>query len=81
MRSIIGLAERGDKTQIATVMLAARYHAWFAVFAGTTLGAMLANGPVVWFGERITRRVPIRIVHMVSAAIFAGLGVAALVWG
>jgi len=75
------LAEMGDKTQIATVMLAARYHAWFAVVAGTTAGMMLANGPVVWFGERITRRVPIRIVHMVSAAIFAGLGVAALVWG
>ena len=75
------LAEMGDKTQIATVMLAARYHVWFAVVMGTTLGMMLANTPVVWFGERITRRVPIRVVHMVSAVIFAGLGVAALVWG
>ena len=75
------LAEMGDKTQIATVMLAARYHAWFSVVAGTTLGMMLANAPAVWFGERITRRVPIKVVHMVSAVIFAALGVTALVWG
>jgi len=75
------LAEMGDKTQIATVMLAARYHVWFAVVAGTTLGMMLANAPVVWFGERITRRVPIKVVHIVSAVVFAGLGVTALVWG
>lgn len=74
------LAEMGDKTQIATVMLAARYHAWLAVVAGTTLGMMLANAPVVWFSERITRRVPLHVVHVVSAVIFAGLGVTALVW-
>jgi putative Ca2+/H+ antiporter (TMEM165/GDT1 family) len=72
------LAEMGDKTQVATVMLAARYQAWFAVVCGTTLGMMLANAPVVWFGDRVTRRVPIRVVHLVSAAIFAALGVAAL---
>jgi Ca2+/H+ antiporter, TMEM165/GDT1 family len=72
------LAEMGDKTQVATVMLAAQYKALFAVVAGTTLGIMLANAPVVWFGDRVTRRVPIRIVHLVSAAIFAALGVAAL---
>ncbi|MDB5913957.1 MAG: hypothetical protein JWP22_2632, partial [Ramlibacter sp.] len=47
------LAEMGDKTQIATIMLAARFDAWAAVVAGTTLGMMLANAPVVWFGERI----------------------------
>jgi putative Ca2+/H+ antiporter (TMEM165/GDT1 family) len=75
------LAEMGDKTQVATVMLAARYNVWFPVVAGTTLGMMLANAPVVWFGDRVTRSVPIRVVHLVSAAIFAGLGVAALVWG
>ena len=75
------LAEMGDKTQIATVMLAARYDVWLPVVLGTTLGMMLANAPVVWFGDRIMRRVPIRVVHIVSAAIFAGLGVAALVWG
>ena len=72
------LAEMGDKTQIATVMLAARYDAYVAVVAGTTLGMMLANAPVVWLGERITRRVPIRLVHRVSAAVFVLLGVAAL---
>ena len=75
------LAEMGDKTQIATVMLAARYHAWFSVVAGTTLGMMMANAPVVWFGERITRRVPLNVVRAVSAVLFAGLGVAALAWG
>jgi Ca2+/H+ antiporter, TMEM165/GDT1 family len=73
------LAEMGDKTQIATVMLAARYQAWLAVVTGTTLGMMLANAPVVWLGERITRLVPLRIVHLVSAVIFAVLGVAAFV--
>ena len=73
------LAEMGDKTQIATVMLAAQYQAWLAVVAGTTLGMMLANAPVVWLGERLTRRIPIRLVHAVSAAIFAVLGVLVLV--
>jgi Ca2+/H+ antiporter, TMEM165/GDT1 family len=71
------LAEMGDKTQVATVMLAARYSAWATVVAGTTLGMMLANAPVVWFGDRLTRLVPIRVVHLVSAAIFVALGIAA----
>ena len=77
------LAEMGDKTQIATVMLAARYPEYLLwVVAGTTLGMMLANAPVVWLGERITRKVPIRTVHLVSALIFAVLGVLALTgWG
>jgi putative Ca2+/H+ antiporter (TMEM165/GDT1 family) len=76
------LAEMGDKTQIATVMLAAQYNAWFAVVAGTTLGMMLANAPVVWFGDAITKRVPLRLVHIISAVIFAVLGVIALSgWG
>jgi Ca2+/H+ antiporter, TMEM165/GDT1 family len=76
------LAEMGDKTQVATVMLAAQYQAWFWVVAGTTLGMMLANAPVVWFGDAVTRRVPIRIVHLVSALIFGALGVAAIAgWG
>lgn len=72
------VAEMGDKTQIATVMLAAQYNAWAWVVAGTTLGMMLANAPVVWLGEAITRRVPIALVHKVSALIFAVLGVSAL---
>jgi putative Ca2+/H+ antiporter (TMEM165/GDT1 family) len=77
------LAEMGDKTQIATVVLAARYadaYAW--VVLGTTLGMMLANAPVVWLGERIVKRVPIKLVHGVSAALFMLLGVGALIgWG
>ena len=72
------LAEMGDKTQIATVMLAAQYKAYLWVVAGTTLGMMLANAPVVWLGERITRRVPIRAVHVISAVIFLALGLFAL---
>ena len=72
------LAEMGDKTQVATVMLAARFDAWAAVVAGTTLGMLLANAPVVWFGERITRRLPIRAVHVVGALVFVVLGGIAL---
>jgi putative Ca2+/H+ antiporter (TMEM165/GDT1 family) len=72
------LAEMGDKTQVATVMLAARFDAWASVVTGTTLGMMLANAPVVWFGDRIVRKVPIRLVHVVSAVIFLVLGAAAL---
>ena len=72
------LAEMGDKTQIATVMLAARYNAYISVVAGTTLGMMLANVPVVWLGERMTRRLPLRLVHVVCALVFLGLGLLAL---
>jgi putative Ca2+/H+ antiporter (TMEM165/GDT1 family) len=68
----------GDKTQIATVMLAAQYQAFVWVVLGTTLGMLLANAPVVWLGNKLVRRVPIRLVHGVSAAIFAALGVLAL---
>jgi Ca2+/H+ antiporter, TMEM165/GDT1 family len=72
------LVEMGDKTQIATVALAARYDSVVAVVAGTTLGMMLANAPAVWLGDRLLRRVPIRLVHAVAAALFAVLGVLAL---
>ena len=72
------LAEMGDKTQVATVMLAARYDALLQVVLGTTLGMMLANVPVVWLGERLTRRLPIALVHRISALIFAVLGLLAL---
>ena len=73
------LAEMGDKTQIATVVLAARFDAWAPWWLGTTLGMMIANAPVVWLGERIMRRVPIRLVHAIGAVIFLVLGVLALV--
>ena len=72
------LAEMGDKTQIATVMLAARYDAYFWVVTGTTLGMMLANAPVVWLGSRFMHLIPLRVVHIVSALVFAGLGLLAL---
>ena len=72
------LAEMGDKTQVATVALAAQYQAFVAVVTGTTLGMMLANVPVVLLGDRIAHRMPVRLVHAVAAAIFAGLGVATL---
>ncbi len=72
------LAEMGDKTQIATVMLAAQYNNWGWVVAGTTTGMMLADAPVVWLGDKITKLVPLRVVHVTSAAIFTVLGVIAL---
>ena len=72
------LAEMGDKTQIATVMLAARFDALAAVVLGTTLGMMLANVPAVLLGDRVLRWVPVRRVHLAAALVFAGLGVAVL---
>ena len=72
------LAEMGDKTQIATVALAAQYAAFTAVVLGTTLGMMIANAPAVLLGERITRVLPIRLIHGVAAAIFLVLGLLAL---
>jgi len=75
------LAEMGDKTQVATVALAARYDAFTAVVAGTTLGMMIANVPAVILGDRIAGRMPVRLVHGVAALIFAALGIAVLIWG
>ena len=72
------LAEMGDKTQIATVALAARFHDLAAVVLGTTLGMMLANVPAVFLGERIARMVSMRLVHGVAALIFAILGLLTL---
>lgn len=72
------IAEMGDKTQIATVVLAARYDSFIAVVAGTTLGMMIANVPAVLLGERITRILPIALVHRIAAGVFAVLGVLAL---
>ncbi len=72
------LAEMGDKTQIATIALAAQYQAFVAVVAGTTLGMMIANVPAVLLGDRIAHRMPVRLVHGIAAAIFAVLGIATL---
>ncbi|MBU3693761.1 MAG: TMEM165/GDT1 family protein [Rhodocyclaceae bacterium] len=72
------LAEMGDKTQVATVALAAHYGAPLAVVAGTTLGMLVADVPAVFLGDRFSARIPMRLVHGVAAAIFALLGLATL---
>jgi len=72
------LAEMGDKTQIATVALAARYPDLLAVVLGTTLGMMIANVPAVLLGDQISKRMSMNLVHGVAAAIFAVLGVLTL---
>ena len=75
------LVEIGDKTQIATVALAARFDSLVAVVMGTTVGMILANAPVAFFGEALAKRLPVRAVHMVAALVFAALGVGVLVFG
>ena len=72
------LAEMGDKTQVATVALAAQYQAFVPVVIGTTVGMMIANVPAVVLGERIAHRMPVRLVHAVAAGIFGVLGVLTL---
>lgn len=68
------LAEMGDKTQIVTVALDARFHEFFGVVAGTTLGMMLANVPVIYLGHRFADRLPTKAVHILAAVIFVVLG-------
>lgn len=75
------LVEIGDKTQIATVALAARFESLGAVVMGTTVGMLLANVPVAFFGEALAKRLPVRTVHRVAALVFAALGVGVLVFG
>jgi putative Ca2+/H+ antiporter (TMEM165/GDT1 family) len=72
------IVEIGDKTQIATVALAARFQSLLAVTAGTTTGMLLANVPVVLFGDAISKRLPLKIVRIVAALLFLALGAAAL---
>lgn len=72
------LAEMGDKTQVATIALAAQYQNLFEVIAGTTFGMMLANVPAVIMGDRIAHKMPVNFVHKIAAAIFAVLGIATL---
>jgi putative Ca2+/H+ antiporter (TMEM165/GDT1 family) len=72
------MAEMGDKTQVATVALAARYPSLVAVVAGTTLGMLIADVPVVFFGGAIAKKVPLSVVRKVTAFAFAILGVLAL---
>lgn len=73
------LVEIGDKTQIATSLLAARFQEIVLVTIGTTIGMMLANVPAVFLGEAVTRIVPLKVVRIVSAILFAAIGVGVLV--
>ena len=72
------LVEMGDKTQIATVALAARYDALVAVVMGTTIGMMIANVPAVLLGNVAAEKLPVRVVHGIAALIFAAMGIALL---
>jgi len=72
------LAEMGDKTQIATLAMAAHYPDPLRVVAGTTLGMLIADVPAVFVGDRLATRIPMRLVHTVAALIFAVLGIATL---
>ncbi len=72
------VVEMGDKTQIATVALAARFDSVVAVTMGTTAGMMLANAPAVIFADKLLRVLPMKLLRFVAAAIFAALGVGAL---
>ena len=72
------LAEIGDKTQVATIAMAAHYAAPLLVVIGTTLGMLIANVPAVLAGEKLAHKIPMRLIHSIAAAIFALLGVATL---
>ena len=72
------LAEMGDKTQIATVTLAAHFAQPLMVVIGTTLGMLIADVPAVFIGDRLAEKIPMRLVHAIAAAVFAALGIATL---
>lgn len=72
------LLEMGDKTQIATIALAARYPSLLAVVAGTTVGMMLANVPAVLLGDVAAKALPLKVVHAIAALIFLAMGIAVL---
>jgi putative Ca2+/H+ antiporter (TMEM165/GDT1 family) len=72
------LAEMGDKTQIATVAMAAHYATPLLVVIGTTLGMLIADVPAVFVGDKLANRIPMRLVHSIAAGIFALLGIATL---
>jgi len=68
----------GDKTQIATLALAARYHALVPVVAGTTLGMLIADVPAVLLGRVVAERIPVQLMHRIGAVVFIALAVLAL---
>lgn len=69
------IVEMGDKTQIATIALGARFNDAIAVTMGTTLGMMIANVPAVFFGNELIKRVPLDVVRMIAAALLVATGV------
>ena len=73
------LAEIGDKTQVATIALAARFDSIFWVMAGTTVGMMIANAPAVFIGDKLADKLPISLIHKIGASIFLLIGVSTLV--
>ncbi|MGE8559234.1 MULTISPECIES: TMEM165/GDT1 family protein [unclassified Acinetobacter] len=73
------LAEIGDKTQVATVALAARFDSVFWVMLGTTIGMMIANAPAVFVGNKLADKLPIPLIHKIGASIFLIIGVATLI--
>ena len=78
--TIFFLAEMGDKTQIATIALGARYDSVTSVTLGTTAGMMLANIPAVWLGRKFTERLPIKVIHAIAAVVFIALGIITLIF-
>jgi len=72
------LAEMGDKTQFATIAMAAHYASPLLVVIGTTLGMLIADVPAVFIGDRLAAKIPMKLVHAVAAAMFAVLGAATL---
>ena len=75
------LVEIGDKTQVATVLLAAKFHPLWQVITGTTLGMMLADGPAVALGARFAHRLPLTAARWAAAALFAALGLWVAIYG
>jgi Ca2+/H+ antiporter, TMEM165/GDT1 family len=72
------LAEMGDKTQVATVALAAQYQSFISVVAGTTVGMMLANVPVIFVGEKASKKLPLKLIRIIASGIFLLMSIAIL---
>lgn len=75
------LVEMGDKTQLATIALAARFDSLVGVVLGTTLGMMVANVPAVWMGETLSRRMNMKVMHWIAAGLFVLMGILTLLAG
>ena len=75
---VVALAEMGDKTQLATVVMAAHYQSAVLVVIGTTLGMLIADVPAVFIGNKFATRIPMKLIHGIAAFIFASMGIATL---